>query len=512
MQKTAAESESTPAITPSAVSGMDSNSKPLSSTRVTTSDTDASLAGIKTESVLPLSESTLTDPILSDVVCVEMMQTRIAELEASLEHRERQIHAMRRTSEALFQHISVDSMVRQTLNTALEVLGAEAGSLQLYDADSDSLVFRYVVGPACERLTGYVMPASQGIAGQVFRSGVPDLTEHVGQRADFNPDIDKVSGYHTESMMTVPVKRPEGNAIGVMQILNAHQPGFDNRDLEVLQVLCGQAAAAIETARLAQQARKAEIVNIIGDISHDIKNMLTPIQTGMWTLQPMVEQLFSDLDTVCEQCQGRRAAEDIRRVMSLMREDYSWIFQGALESCEQVQARTKEIADAIKGELAPPFFELCDLNETAQEVARPLNMVAESAGLHLILDLDENLPRAEFDRKQLYNALYNLINNAIPETPEGGTITLRTQAPQTGEVTFAVHVCDTGRGMPEYVRTRLFTDETVSTKPGGTGLGTRIVGAVVRRHNGTISVESAEGQGSTFTIRLPLKQTETAAA
>jgi signal transduction histidine kinase len=351
------------------------------------------------------------------------------------------------------------------------------------------------------------MPASQGIAGQVFRSGVPDLTEHVEQRANFNPDIDKVSGYHTDSMMTVPVKRPEGNAIGVMQILNAQEPGFDNRDLEVLQVLCGQAAAAIETARLTQQARKAEIVNIIGDISHDIKNMLTPIQTGMWTLQPMMEQLFSDLDTVCEECRGRKVAEDIGRVMSLIRDDYSWIFQGALESCEQVQARTKEIADCIKGELAPPFFDLCDLNETAQEIARPLNMVAEGAGLHLVLELDETLPRVEFDRKQMYNALYNLVNNAIPETPAGGTITLRTQAPQPGGDTFIVQVCDTGRGMPEHVRQRLFTDEAVSTKPGGTGLGTRIVAGVVQRHNGTITVQSEEGKGSTFTIRLPLKQT-----
>jgi signal transduction histidine kinase len=61
--------------------------------------------------------------------------------------------------------------------------------------------------------------------------------------------------------------------------------------------------------------------------------------------------------------------------------------------------------------------------------------------------------------------------------------------------------------MPEHVRQRLFTDEAVSTKPGGTGLGTRIVAGVVQRHNGTITVQSEEGKGSTFTIRLPLKQT-----
>ena len=67
---------------------------------------------------------------------------------------------------------------------------------------------------------------------------------------------------------------------------------------------------------------------------------------------------------------------------------------------------------------------------------------------------------------------------------------------------------DTGKGIPEHIRKRLFTDEAVSTKPGGTGLGTRIVAGVVRRHNGTITVRSEEGRGSTFSIRLPLRHRE----
>jgi signal transduction histidine kinase len=68
-----------------------------------------------------------------------------------------------------------------------------------------------------------------------------------------------------------------------------------------------------------------------------------------------------------------------------------------------------------------------------------------------------------------------------------------------------LEVQDTGKGIPENVRRRLFTDEAVSTKPGGTGLGTRIVAGVVRRHNGKISVESEEGKGSLFRIQLPLR-------
>src|SRR5438105_796953 len=123
-----------------------------------------------------------------------------------------------------------------------------------------------------------------------------------------------------------------------------------------------------------------------------------------------------------------------------------------------------------------------------------------------MLDRDPNLPPVEFDRKQLYNALYNLVNNALAATPNGGTVTLRTRAPLVEEQTVTIEVEDTGRGIPEAVRARLFTDAAVSTKPGGTGLGTRIVGNVVRRHHGTISVTSEEGKGSVFTIRLPLRQ------
>ena len=64
--------------------------------------------------------------------------------------------------------------------------------------------------------------------------------------------------------------------------------------------------------------------------------------------------------------------------------------------------------------------------------------------------------------------------------------------------------------MPEDVRAALFTDAARSTKPGGTGLGTRIVGRIVEQHGGTASVQSAPGRGTTITLRLP-KQPPTAA-
>lgn len=446
---------------------------------------------------------------------VAALQQRVHDLQTALEHRERQIDAMRRAADTLFTTRDLDELVRHTLKTAIEVLDADAGSLLLFNESDDTLVFRYVVGAAATSLIGFSMPSARGIAGRVFHSGLPDLTQKVEDREDFNRTVDEKTGYRTESMMTVPVKRMESHAIGVMQILNAREL-FDERDLEVLEVLSTVAAAAFDNARLVQEGRKAAIVNVIGDISHDIKNMLTPIQSGVWTLEPMLDDLFAALENIRARCpQNEPFNQQIEDAALAVRRDYKWILGNALDAAEKVQARTKEIADALKGEIAPPNFEEADLNETAQQVAKALAIVAHDARIDLQLELDAALPTVSFDRRQMYNALYNLVNNAIPETPEAGAITIRTRCIQEaeypqdgvlrGDMIF-IEVEDTGKGMPESVRQKLFTDEAISTKPGGTGLGTRIVAGVVQRHNGRIEVHSEEGKGSIFRIELPLRQ------
>ncbi len=428
------------------------------------------------------------------------------DIRSLLFQRERQVEAIRRVSETLFTHPGTDPMVRETLRIALDVLGADAGTVYLYDAKDEMLVFRYVIGGAGEQLIGTRIPAAKGIAGAVFHSGQPRLDGDVQQGGDYNADVETRFGYHTESMMTVPIKRANAAPIGVMQVLNAHIPPFTGRDLAVMEVLCAQAATGIEYFQLVESARKTEVVHVIGDVSHDIKNMLTPITTGVQTLEPLLDDLFQRLDALREQCQEpavEEVAREIERIAATVRHDYGWMLQNALFAAEQIQARTKEIADAIKGELAPPYFESANLNETCELVLRTLRTVAAKQNILLNEEYDPDLPPAELDRKQMYNALYNLVNNALPETPDGGSITITTRRSGTDSIT--VQVADTGRGIPAHVRERLFTDEAVSTKPGGTGLGTRIVMGVVRRHNGTITVESEISIGSTFTITLPIR-------
>ncbi len=426
-------------------------------------------------------------------------------LRARLRHRERQIKAICTISETLFSHDSVDDMFREMLAIAMETLEAGAGSVQIYDAEAQALIFRCALGPAADQLQDFVAPPGQGIGGRVFESGQPDISLNVRGNPDFNRGVDELTGFTTRAMVTVPIKHRGGAPIGVIQLLN-FQSQYDEHDLETLEIIASQAAVAIEDSQREQQTRKAAMISFIGDLSHDIKNMLTPIQTGMWTLDPMLREMFAALEIATRDLPPPQRAA-IEKATQLTRGEYEWMLQNALDGAARVQNRTKEIADAVKGVSAPPRFEIGDFNDACEEAVAALQLVAHDAQVDVQLDLDSHLPRAEFDRKQIDTALYNLINNAIPETPEEGVIVVRTRAldPKLGQ--FLVEIADTGRGMPAHVRETLFTDEAISTKVGGTGLGTRIVGDIIKRHHGTISVESVEGQGTTFTILLPLKQT-----
>jgi signal transduction histidine kinase len=132
-----------------------------------------------------------------------------------------------------------------------------------------------------------------------------------------------------------------------------------------------------------------------------------------------------------------------------------------------------------------------------------LGVLAQERSITLATENLELLPVIVVDPRRIYNALYNLINNAIPEVPPGGAVTVRGN-PVADEGVIVVSVIDTGSGMLPEVRDRLFTKGVVSTKPGGTGLGTKIVKDVVDAHGGKVWVESEVGKGTKIHIRLPL--------
>jgi two-component system NtrC family sensor kinase len=108
------------------------------------------------------------------------------------------------------------------------------------------------------------------------------------------------------------------------------------------------------------------------------------------------------------------------------------------------------------------------------------------------------------DRDQIVQALLALMINSVEAMPEGGELALRTEHDSTDDAYVLLRVVDTGMGIPDEVRDRIF-DPFFSTKneTKGVGLGLAVVFGIVRRHGGEISVDSIPGKGATFTLRLP---------
>jgi len=408
-----------------------------------------------------------------------------------LERRDRELDAARRISQALFQHLDVEELVEQALRIALEVVNGQAGCVLLADTNTKQLVFYHAVGEKAPP-RGTTFPWDRGIAGTVFQTGEPVVTKDVKQDQRHLGDIDKATGYTTHDMIALPLKRWEGDPIGVLEVMNKKNGELVQEDLAILTIISSFTAISIEEARLFEEARLAEVVRVLGDIGHDVKNLLMPVLCGASLLKEEVDEVFCHLPNI-EMSKAKASHKLCHDVIKMLE-----------TNAHRIQDRVKEIADCVKGLSTPPTFITCRVADVVNVVRETLHFVAEEKGITLTSIGLEELPHIEADERRLFNAFYNLVNNAIAEVPRGGSIVVRGTPDPSGKG-LILSVEDTGRGMPAEIRDSLFTAKATSRKVGGTGLGTKIVKDVVDAHGGRITVESEIGTGTTFHIHLPFQ-------
>lgn len=407
-----------------------------------------------------------------------------------LARRELELAAAQRMSEVFSQKIKLQDLLEQSLRIALDVVNAENGSVLLADPDKQILVFYHSIGEKPVP-SGTEIPWDEGIAGTVYKTGHPEIVPDAQTDRRHFKKVDQATGAITHDMITIPLKRWEGDPIGVIQVMNKRGGEFLNRDdLAILTIISALAAVAIEHTRLVEAAKLAEVAQMMGDITHDIKNLLMPVVCGAGILQAEINELLDRLPDI-----------EVKRAVA-SRALCNEVIQMLKEDAHRIQDRVREIADAVKGLSTPLEFSPCDISVVVSNVFRSLGKMAQEKQVRLATEDLELLPLIVADQRRLHNAFYNLINNAIPEVPSGGSVSVCGQAP-TSEGWITVSVVDTGRGMPPDVRDRLFTKRVVSTKPGGTGLGTKIVKDVIDAHGGRIWVESELGHGTKVHMQLP---------
>lgn len=234
----------------------------------------------------------------------------------------------------------------------------------------------------------------------------------------------------------------------------------------------------VSRERLLQAERVAAWREMARRLAHELKNPIFPIQLSIETLRRALAQ----------DGQAGRFGE-------LFRESSETV----LDELRALRGIIDEFSDFAR--MPQPRLQPTDVADVVAHVTDLYRARAGEVALESAVAAD--LPAVAADREMLARALGNLVGNALDAMPEGGTLRVAASA-QDGGV--AIEVSDTGPGLTDEQRTRLFTPY-YTTKKGGTGLGLAIVQGIVSDHGGRIRVESEPGKGTTFTLLLPRMDT-----
>lgn len=169
---------------------------------------------------------------------------------------------------------------------------------------------------------------------------------------------------------------------------------------------------------------------------------------------------------------------------------------------------TSRCTNIVKGLLEfsrqdPPQKVYSDVNEIINRTLQLLENQASFQNIRIIKKLNENLPRIKLDKNKINQVFWNLMINSSEAMPKDGTLTIVSQF-SADENYIEIDFIDTGVGIPKEAINKLF-DPFYTTKSNGIGLGLAISYGIIEQHQGKIEVKSEPGQGSVFTISLPVK-------
>lgn len=445
-----------------------------------------------------------------------------------LGEQQQQLRVLQRITNLLNQRLTnlpglLQVMVRAVFDG---ISDAQFALILLHNSESKQLELTATAGVGRERLLLMeLFDTGDGLLNHVFRTGESQLFKATTQQDRIN----KTSGAEEPqavlpaAIQAVAIESASAGRLGVLAIGNWENPeAFDIEDQNLLTAVGEQAAIAINNARmisvleereerlaiqnqiLARQNRELELnrqrieqqnlqlieaarlkSQFLATMSHELR---TPMNAIIGFAQVLLRQRTASLSTTQVEM-VERILNNGKNLLALINDilDLSKIEAGRLE-------------------LVPEEFDLAQLINTTVAELQPL---AEQKQLELKTLINIDHPQVVNDSVRLRQVLVNLLSNAIKFT-ETGSVEISVCEPTLGQLLLSVK--DTGIGIAETDLPNIFEefrqiDQTTTRKHGGTGLGLAITKSLVQMMQGTISVESKLGQGSTFQIHLPRQVT-----
>ena len=373
----------------------------------------------------------------------------------------------------LASELDLNILLSKIVRAACEVTDAKEASILMYDPNKKTLYFQAATNLDSHLKRGTPVPLDESIAGWIVNHQKPLIVDNPQMDKRHFDYIGKITNIECISLLGIPLIS-KGNVIGVLEVINKKAGSFNNEDEDVLLALGAQATVAIENSRLFLQS------DLIGEFVHEIRTPLSALSAAAHLLK------------------SNRVHEDQKKKMID-------ILEAEIEALSDMSSSFLDLTRLESGRKQYNVNEF-DIRDLLIECHEIVINEAHKQNLLFILDLPDTLPRFRGDRKQLKQAFFNLLNNAVKFNKIDGEIILSAKAEQNQLV---IIISDTGLGIPEEERSRIFEKfyrvQSHRDQVPGTGLGLSVVKQIIQGHGGEIDFTSEVDVGTTFTITLPCK-------
>jgi len=370
----------------------------------------------------------------------------------------------------------VDDLLPRILEALFRVFTeAERGFIMLIDPETDELVPKAVkktVASDKEQIT-----ISRTVINKVIDDHQAVLCEDAASDDRF-AGSESIMSHAIRSLMCAPLIAKD-EIVGIVHIdTTSIKRPFTEDDLNVLTGIAAQAAMAIRNTQVYEEMVKAERLAVLGQtvagLAHCVKNILNGISGGAYILE-----------------------------LGLKREDLSEVLRG----WDMVKRNNEFMSGLVLDMVAyakerEPAYELADVGEIVRSVCELMTERARQNNIELRHELGDLRPCA-MDAKEIRRCVLNLVTNAIEACAGPGAEVVVRAGFSEGQREVRIVVADDGCGITEENQKGLFQVFFSTKGAKGTGLGLAVTRKIIREHNGEIDVQSEEGKGTTFTIRLP---------
>ena len=421
-----------------------------------------------------------------------------ARLYDEIQQRLQQTETLLAVSQAIGSAPDLPEAIRRTTREMVRILGADTGVAWCVTGGGDRfipLAGYHVPRDLREPLSGLPLAPDDPLLDLVKRLRTALHSSNSKTDPRFNQAALKLLPQASLLIQPVQVSDELLGIFAISWVRDAH--AFSMDDLRLADGIAKQAAVAIELHRTQRHIIEQERLNAVGKmasgLAHDFNNALVPISG-------YAEMLLEHPEILQDAAKSTRylklimtGVEDAASVVSRLREFY----------------RKRE-----EGETYRPLS-LNQMVEQAVALTRPRwRDEALGSGRTILVEADMRpVPRILGSESEMREMLANLIFNAVDAMPEGGLIRLRTgmreasaseETPMVPRVPQVfLEVSDTGTGMTDDVRRRCLEPFFSTKGERGTGLGLPMVYGIVKRHRGTMDIESTVGKGTTFIVLMP---------